>query len=254
MEDNYRATFNMDSKLRRERSNFKFNDSHTLTIGEAPVYMGPEYICDPNAEDPTKPVPGLFKILPKGLAREELVGMVFDFDLSDIYGDDETARKQNSRGGCSVAVAAATSFDRVKRQPATELQFALQGSDRDSTPHTYYPESGYLGNDLLNGIVFLDTGDVDLVDNTWVAAGTSLLTPREILDIYTDYFIYLIVDNAPKDGSEVDNASGSDTEVTLTLLNSEFQIKISEDKTVQFKSTASRLRGTHSFYLQGAAD
>lgn len=54
----------IDTKFRRENSNFKIN------------YTDKVYIPDPNSENPTEPIQGLLQILPKNLGPEDFMGMI----------------------------------------------------------------------------------------------------------------------------------------------------------------------------------
>lgn len=254
----YRFTTNMDSKLRRENSCIKLFSQRVADVGEAQIYSGPEYICDPNSSDPTKPVPGLFKILPKGLAPEDFMGLIVATELT-MLADSPIAVEQNSYTHCRSVQAVETSYDYVKNESTLLLHYSDIGianpiTDRGKKllyPSFYYPNSGYLGNQLLSGEVVVRADAVDIVLNTWVDAGSSAFTPQEIYDIVdsgsSDPTLY--VDGMPMSNTEVVYTRG-ETEGTFSAYDGRLQIKVAADKSVTIYDTGSGWTGQHTLYIQ----
>jgi hypothetical protein len=256
---NFRFTTNIDSKLRRENSCIKLFSQQVADVDEATIYNGPEYICDPNSSDPTKPVPGLFKILPKGLAPEDFMGLIVTKEVTSL-ADSPIAAAQNSQAQCRSVQAVEMAYDWVKNESRLSLKYSGIGivnpitGDRQTTllyPSFYYPNSGYFGNQLLSGEVVVCTDAVDIVLNTWVDAGISAFTPKEIYDIVdsgSDPTLY--VDGMPMSNTEV-TYTGDGTEATFNAYDGRLQIKVAADKSVTIYDTGSGWdEGPHTLYIQ----
>lgn len=257
---NFRFTTNMDSKFRRENSCIKLFSQRVADVDEETIYDGPEYICDPNSSDPTKPVPGLFKILPKGLAPEDFMGLIVTAEVTSL-ADSPIAAAQNSQAQCRSVQAVKMAYDYVKNESALLLNFSdigisnpIKGDLRKLFlyPSFYYPNSGYFGNQLLSGEVVVCTDAVELVLNTWVDAGSSAFTPQEIYDIIdsgSDPTLY--VDGMPMLNADVTYTRG-ETEGTFSAYDGRLQIKVAADKSVTIYDTGSGWTGQHTYYIQVA--
>lgn len=255
-----RFTTNMDSKFRRENSCIKLFSQRVFYVNEWEDYSGPEYICDPNSSDPTKPVLGLFKILPKGLAPEDFMGLIVTKEITAL-DDSPIVVGQNSYTHCRFVQAVATVYDDVKKESALLLTL----SDLDAAnpiisqhnktlyyPSFYYPNSGYFGNQLLSGEVVVRTDAVDIVSNTWVNAGISAFTPQEISDIANAAIrtrLRLYDDGMPISDANVIYKKG-ETEATFSVGDDELQIKVAADKSVTILASDSGWDGQHTFYIQ----
>lgn len=252
----YKFTTNMDSKFRRENSCIKLFSQRDSDVDEAQIYSGPEYICDPNSSDPTKPVLGLFKILPKGLAPEDFMGLIVTKTITDL-DESPIVAAQNSGTHCRFVVSVEMLYDYVKNESPLFLNYSSISNQIDAPqeksllyPSFYYPNSGYFGNRLLSGEVVVDTGAVEAVVDTWVEAGSSAFTPQEIYDILdsgSDPELY--VDGIPQLHADL-LYTGDETEAAFSGYNDNLQIKVAADKSVTILAAGDGYAGQHAYYIQ----
>ena len=233
----YKLTNIMDSKFRRENSNFKFNSITTFpdVDPEATVMLTPPWICDPNSEKPDEIVPGLLKIFPKNLEPCDFLGMVIDSGL------DNGIEHQDSYYSTMINVVEQEYTNFVGKNyyrlwtPMTYGQdpglFATQG-------RIYIPESGYFGdsrlmtkNVLAPVKVHSDGTSQDPIPVTDLPIA---MTPDEIRDFLTltDGFVYITINN--DEGWELDIDSSFTDGICLFSESAGCTVWIYDDKRFAF--------------------
>lgn len=115
-----------------------------------------EFICDPNAINPTKKVYGLYKILSKNLECSDFIGTIFE-------------RIVEQRAATIIHTTVITGAESIIGTSGLS-EFAsyikLIAADEEEGPFLYYfPTTGYFGEASLLGRMILDLGYISL-DNS----------------------------------------------------------------------------------------
>ena len=132
------------------RNRFNFLQEPTKEDME---FFRQNFICDPNAINPTKKIYGLYKIFSKNLKGSDFIGTIFEQIVEQ-------------RAATIIHTTAITEAESIIPSDLSNAPYIkLIAADKQASPLYYFPTTGYFGETPLLGRMILDLGYINL-DNS----------------------------------------------------------------------------------------